>query len=54
MTYRVTYRDKRRPTLGLLLVSVAAENARRAAAKARERLAANGCHPIILGVREAR
>lgn len=50
--FSIAYRDKRRPWVGLCRVRLLAANARRAAAVARESLAAKGVHPEIVGVRE--
>jgi hypothetical protein len=53
MTWRVRYRDRRRPWTGQCLVRLTAINARRAAALARAQLEARGVHPVILGVSPA-
>lgn len=50
MTWRIRYRDKRRPWIGPCLFRLQAASARLAAATARQRLTASGAHPVILGV----
>lgn len=51
--WRIQYRDKRRPFVGLCLLSLTAESAQRAAGLARQQLQARGVHPVIVGVTKA-
>lgn len=50
MTWRIRYRDKRRPWIGECLLRLVAADRRKAAGIARTQLTRRGLHPVILAV----
>lgn len=53
MTYRIRYRDRRRPIMGICLLRLTADTAAKAAGLARQQLTARGIQPIIVGITPA-